>query len=139
VYAGVDSNDIIQYIDEESHKQGWVYFTSRPGDHEFWFLSPVGMSQIGAGIARKHAPHYQFTIPRNSEVVYIGTFVIPLVKHHRGAAWGGVQFNPHEAMLTNEKDLAHDLIRNKLPEFQKFAHVEPVEKEEEPMIIRRPE
>lgn len=50
---------------------------------------------------------------------------------------GGVKFNPFDAELIDETDIAPDLADSKLPDFPRFSPIIPGVVDDEPMIIEQ--
>lgn len=127
-----------RFLDQNTLSEGWFYFLVQPGNHEFWFMSTFGLTNLQASFAMKHAPRYRFEVPEGVEVVYIGSFQIPVHKRGAGSKWGKIDFNPHDAEFVDESSLARDLAKKSMPELDKFVSVLMEPKEEEDMILQKP-
>ncbi len=135
---GKKDTDMPRFLSIDTLRDGWMFFTVEPGIYEFWFMSTYGLTNLEGYFAAKHAPRFIVNVPEQAKVVYIGSLKIPAKHEGVGNYWGEISFNPYDATLVDETNLARNVADRHMPLLESIKTSLMTPKDEEPMIIRKP-
>jgi hypothetical protein len=129
---------LLRFLSPESRKNGWTYFVLPQGIHYLAVYPPRRTDVFTYERGIRNAPRWRIDIPQDAKLVYAGT--LRFTGESDWLLFGGRilrSIRIDEMSVTNDKELAHQLLTEEFPGFGE-AQTVLLRLKQGPTILRSP-